>query len=220
MTLRVHIEPQMLRWALDRAGLSIEAVLPKFPKAQAWLEGRLDPTLKQVEKFAKTTYTPVGFLMLDKPPVETVPIPDLRTVGNAGIGHPSPDLLDTIYICQQRQQWYAEFARAHGLEPAGFVGSVPLGADVVETAAQMREALGFKIEERTALGTWTEALQRFIEMADALGVLIMMSGARQQQTVASSIPMSFVASPWQTTGSAGVHQRQRQQVRADVHTRP
>jgi Zn-dependent peptidase ImmA (M78 family) len=48
--------------------------------------------------------------------------------------------------------------------------------DVVGTAERIRKALGFDLEERRQLSTWTEALRRFIEQADALGVLVMVSG--------------------------------------------
>ena len=44
------------------------------------------------------------------------------------------------------------------------------------TAASMREALGFDLEARRRCRTWTEALRRFIEQADELGVLVMVSG--------------------------------------------
>ena len=40
----------------------------------------------------------------------------------------------------------------------------------------MRAALGFSIEERRRMPTWTDALRRFIEQADRLGVLVMVSG--------------------------------------------
>ena len=40
----------------------------------------------------------------------------------------------------------------------------------------MRGVLGFNLDERRRLPTWTEALRRFIEQADALGVLVMVSG--------------------------------------------
>jgi hypothetical protein len=75
------------------------------------------PTLKQVEDFAKATHTPVGFLFLEEPPVETVPIPDFRTIRNKAIARPSPDLLDMIYVCQQRQEWYRDFARGERISP-------------------------------------------------------------------------------------------------------
>ena len=87
-----------------------------------------------VSVFAKATYVPVGFLFLEEPPVERIPIPDFRTVGNAHVGHPSPDLLDMVYLCQQRQEWYREFARSMGEAPVACVGSVQIGSDV-ETAA-------------------------------------------------------------------------------------
>lgn len=173
---RVEVRPELLRWARERAGFSVDALARRFPKLEAWEEGEVNPTLKQLESFANATFTPVGFLFLDAPPVERVPIPDFRTVANVHVGHPSPDLLDTVYLCQQRQDWYRDFARSMGDPPLGFVGSAQLGDDVVATAARMRHALGFDIEERRRLPTWTDALRRFIGQADELGVLVMVSG--------------------------------------------
>jgi Zn-dependent peptidase ImmA (M78 family) len=40
----------------------------------------------------------------------------------------------------------------------------------------MRHALEFDIEERRQLPTWTDALRRFIEQADELGIMVMCSG--------------------------------------------
>ena len=105
-----------------------------------------------------------------------MPIPDLRTVGNVHVGHPSPDLLDTIYICQQRQEWYRDFARSVGEKPCSFVGSLPVASNIETTAALIRHALGFDLDERRQMPTWTAALRRFIEQADALGILVMCSG--------------------------------------------
>lgn len=174
--LRVPIKPQLLRWAIDRSGHSTEALTDRFPKLVDWLDGQLQPTLKQVEAFARATATPVGFLFLDTPPVERVPIPDFRAAASRLVGGPSPDLLDTIYLCQQRQEWYREFAvSAH--EPAlAFVGSARLVDAVNETAQLMRTALGLDLDGRRLMPTWSDALRNLIAQTDALGVLTMVSG--------------------------------------------
>lgn len=172
---RLEVNPELLRWARERAGLGVDELARRFPKLDAWERGVLHPTLKQLERFAKATFTPVGFLFLNEPPIERVPIPDFRTVAQARMDHPSPDLLDTIYLCQQRQDWYRDFARSVGERPLEFVGSAALHDDVVATAARIRHGLGFDVEERRRLPTWTEALRRFIGQADALGVLVMVT---------------------------------------------
>jgi len=173
---RVAVNPDLLRWARERAGRSVESLAGGFPKLAAWETGEARPTLKQLEGFAKATHVPVGYLFLREPPEERVPIPDLRTVANRHVGHPSPDLLDTIYLCQRRQAWYRDWARSVGEEPLGFVGSAGLGDPVQETAAAMRRELGFDLDARRECRTWTKALRLFVGQADGLGVLVMVSG--------------------------------------------
>ena len=134
------------------------------------------PTLKQLEAFAKATYVPIGHLFLNDPPEEKVPIPDFRTVGNREIPQPSPDLLDTIYLCQQRQNWYRDFVRSGRQKPLDFVGSVKINNSVEKTANKMREVLGFDLEARKQSPTWTESLRLFIEKTDRAGIMIMVSG--------------------------------------------
>ena len=173
---RVMVAPELFRWARERAGLAPGALAGRFPHLGAWERGETQPTLKQLEGFAKATHTPVGYFFLPEPPVERVPIPDFRTMVNERLERPSADLLDTIYLCQQRQEWYRDFARTEGDGPLPFVGSATLGSDIEETGARICRALGFDLEERRRTPTWTEALRRFIGLADDLGVLVMVSG--------------------------------------------
>jgi Zn-dependent peptidase ImmA (M78 family) len=173
---RVPVQPEMLRWARERAGRSAASLRERFPKLDLWERGEAQPTLKQLESFAQSVHVPIGYLFLPEPPVERVPIPDFRTVGSERLERPSPDLLETLYACQQRQDWYRNFARSVGDEPLPFVGSAHLTSGIEATAASIRDALGFDVEERRRLPTWTAALRRFIEQADALGTLVMVSG--------------------------------------------
>lgn len=74
------------------------------------------------------------------------------------------------------QDWYRDFARTMGEQPLSFIGSVAPSDDTVATAARIRDTLHFDVEERRHLPTWTDALRRFVDLADALGVLVMVSG--------------------------------------------
>ncbi|HSS52460.1 MAG TPA: XRE family transcriptional regulator, partial [Thermoanaerobaculia bacterium] len=173
---RVPVKPEMLRWARERSGRSLASLLERIPQLDLWESGAASPTLKQLESFAKATHTPIGYLFLQEPPLERVPIPDFRTVGSERLEHPSPDLLDTVYLCQQRQEWYRDFARITGETTLPFAGSARLTSGIETTAANIRQALGFDVEERRKIPTWTDALRRFIQQADVLGVLVMVSG--------------------------------------------
>lgn len=173
---RVAIGPEILGWARERSRLPPATLKRRFPKLGEWERGEAQPTLKQVEALAKATHTPIGYFFLPKPLVEQLPLPDFRTIRNAPLGRPSPDLLDTIYSCQERQAWYRDFAQSVGEERRAFVGSVTTRARVEEVAATMRETLKFDLDARRDCPTWTDALRLFIGDADAAGVLVMCNG--------------------------------------------
>jgi len=174
--MRVEIKPEILRWAQERSGKSTADLLRKFPHLRAWEAGGRQPTLKQLESFAKAVYVPFGYLLLDQPPNETLPIRDFRTPGSRMLSRPSPHLLDTIYACQERQEWYIEFALSMAEEPIKWVGSYSESTPVAEAAKALREMLGFDIEARRNCRTWEEALRMFVQQVEDAGVLVMVSG--------------------------------------------
>ncbi len=94
--IRVEVKPQLLQWACERSGLDLDLLAQRFPRLAEWQSEEARPTLKQLEQFAKATRTPVGYFFLADAPVERVPIPDFRTVGNVHLDRPSPDLLETL----------------------------------------------------------------------------------------------------------------------------
>ena len=173
---RVDVEAKLLRWARERAGLRVDAVAGRFPRIEAWERGEARPTLKQLERFARATYTPVGYLFLREPPAERIPIADFRTGIGSDRGRPSANLLDTIYLCQQRQNWYRDFVRTAGEGTIGFVGSTSTEDDIPAIAARMRRLVRFDVEERRRCRTWVEALREFVGRVETLGVLVMASG--------------------------------------------
>ena len=173
---RVAVNPALIRWARERAGHAQERLTARFKKLPEWESGKTQPTLKQVEAFARAVHVPVGYLFLTEPPEEPVPIPDFRTLAGRAVRQPSPNLLDTIYACQERQSWYRDFARIAQQPEVGFVGSATVETPPEDVAARMRETLGFDLAARRACPTWADALRLFIRQADAAGVLVMVSG--------------------------------------------
>ena len=191
MTLRVEVEPELLAWAIERSGADSVALHGRFSKLDAWLDRSVKPTLKQVEAFARATHTPVGFLFLHEPPEERIPIPDYRTMANTQLSRPSANLLDTIYICQQRQDWYRDYARNNGLRPLDFVGSVDRRASVERVAEHIRDQLGIDLEARRFMRTWEDALRSFIAGADAAGIMVMCNGIVLNNTRRKLKPEEF-----------------------------
>jgi Zn-dependent peptidase ImmA (M78 family)/transcriptional regulator with XRE-family HTH domain len=189
--MRVEIKPKLLHWASERNGRDVVSYSDRFPLIEKWLTGEVEPTLKQLERFAGATHTPIGYFFFEAPPIERIPIPDLRTVGNERLDRPSPNLLDTLYLCEQRQEWYRSFARTMGEPRLAFVGSRNLGDDVVETAADIRTTIGFDIDARAGMRTWTDALRHFIGQADAAGIMIMCSGVAKGNTHRALDPEEF-----------------------------
>lgn len=191
MSIKVEIAPGTLRWAYERAGYSKDDLVRRFPKLDQWLRGDDRPTLKQLEKFAQATHAPFGYFFLPEPPDEPVPIPDFRTMRGEVVRRPSHDLLDTIYICQQRQEWYREYAQVTGELPLTFVRKAKTSDDVVRAAADMRDALTFDLGERQQMRTWIDALRRFIEQAENLGVLVMVNGVVGSNNTRKLDPQEF-----------------------------
>jgi len=173
---RVAIEPRILRWARERARMEPDELAARFKKLPEWEAGETQPTLKQLEAFAKAVHVPVGYLFLPEPPDEPLPIPDFRTFAGRDVTRPSPNLLDTIYACQERQSWYRDYVRVAHQQALRFIGSATLASSPQEVAEQMRATLGFYVAARRECPTWSDALRLFIQQADQAGILVMVSG--------------------------------------------
>lgn len=194
MSIRVEVRPSVLEWARTRSGIAEDDWSRRFPHFDTWAAGEATPTLKQLEEFARKTHTPVGFLFLDEPPVEPVPIPDFRTVGDRPVGADeivSADLLDVVYTCQARQEWYRDHQLLNGESPLAFVGAATLNVSVDSAADQMRSLLDWTSHIRARCSSSDAALTWLRERAEAAGVLVMISGIVGSDTHRKLDPLEF-----------------------------
>lgn len=190
----ITLQSNLLSWARERAGLE-EKVLArkmgvKLESVVAWEEsGRL--RLTQIEKLAHVTHTPVGYLYLDTPPEEKLPIPDFRTVGDAQIRRPSPDLLETVETMQRRQAWMRDYLIGEGQDARQFIGRYGMDTPAGQIAADMRTALGLTQGWAENVSTWTEALTQLRHRIEEIGVLIVVNGVVGNNTRRKLSPAEF-----------------------------
>lgn len=171
-SVRVKIEPKVLEWAVERAGVDLRN---RFPRLDDWLSGAAQPTLRQLEDFARAASVPFGYLFLPEPPEESLPIPHFRTLTDRQAERPSPDLLETIHLMQRRQGWMREYLIEQGHEPLPFVGLAGVRDNPRQVAQRIRETLVLSDAWASNRRTWTDALRGLQERAEDAGILVVTS---------------------------------------------
>jgi Zn-dependent peptidase ImmA (M78 family) len=175
----IPLRPEVLRWARERARLDVEALAKRLGTSQARVSGWESDGLirpKQVEKLARVTHTAVGLLYLPEPPIETLPVPDFRTLRDEEMRTPSPDLLDVIDQARQRQDWFRDYLAGTGEYPLDWVGSLRTDMPVQTAAEEVRRAMGLDTELCRSASSWEEALRLQIALIEEHGAMVMRSG--------------------------------------------
>lgn len=172
----VDVAPSVLDWAISRSGKTREDLSKKFPHLDNWIEGVSNPTLSKLEKFAKATDTPLGNFFLKEPPVIDLGLTDFRTVGDARISEPSPNLIDTLALCEQRQEWYRNYAIENGFERVALVGSFSEGMSVQQAGRELHRFVAFGADERNDVAFLAEAWSALASAIEDAGILVVKSG--------------------------------------------
>ncbi len=183
--MKITLQPAILEWARERAGLSEIALAKKLTtkpeQVEKWEEdGNL--TYKRAEKLAKVTHTPFGYFFLSKPPEEKLPVADFRTLGSEEKGRPSPELLDVLYDAMRKQDWYREHLLELGEDPAKFVGSATMKTEINELADAIRRQFKFNSLLRAAATNWEQALSLMFDHCEDQGVMVIRSGIADGNT--------------------------------------
>ncbi len=181
----LSLSTEVLRWAADQAGESLESLARAMVKREGdrarVVRGELTPP--QAEKLAKLTGVPFGLLFLPAPPaIERPAIPDLRqTLDPAPL---SRDFLEVWEDVSRKQQWYRDRLIELGATPLPFVGRFSDAAsrkpDAI--ARDMTEVLGLAPQVRAAARSADEYFTAVSDRAEGAGVLVMKSGIVKSNT--------------------------------------
>lgn len=189
MPLRVDVPAELISWARERSREDVEGLSRRFPKLAAWESGDRSPTLKQLEDFANATHTPIGYFFLAAPPDEPMPLPDFRTIGDEAVRRPSPNLLDTIFHCQQRQEWYRDHAILNRYDPVAILGTLTRETSPTDVSRDLTTQLEFAVGQRGS--TFDEAFRNLASAVEDLGVLVMTNGVVGNNTHRKLDPSEF-----------------------------
>lgn len=174
------INSEVLRWARKRAKLNSEQLAEKMDikldKLLLWEEGEARPTFNQAQDLAQVLHVPFGFLFLPKPPKETLPIPDLRTVGSHAAGSLSTELRDLLLDVLRKQDWFRDYLLDLGTEPLPFIGRYGIDADAMVIADDLTKTLGLTIKDRESAKNWEDFLGLLMDKSEETGVWVMRSG--------------------------------------------
>ncbi|TBU94004.1 XRE family transcriptional regulator [Phytopseudomonas dryadis] len=178
MSQAAFVTPSLLTWSRERADLSTDQVARKLPvkpeRVAQWEAGETRPTFLQAQKWANLTHIPFGFLFLPQPPVEHLPLPDLRTVGGRVPQRPSLELLDTVKDALRKQDWYLEYLHNQERQPLPFVGRFSNRSRVENVVDDIRHTLG--VDPETSRLDYDQYSRALINAAEAAGILVMRSG--------------------------------------------
>ena len=172
---KAKVNIAMLTWARERSGYSLPEFAHKLgitdEKLAQWETGELQLTFVQAMKFAEKAYVPFGYLFLDQPPIEHLPIPDLRTVGSGELRRPSAELIDLLKNMLECQDWYRDYARNQLLQPVSVVGSCRIEQGVDAVVTDIRAKL--QIAPHPQRGKWEEYYRDLVQRIERLGILVM-----------------------------------------------
>lgn len=178
MSTLAHINPVLLLWSRQRAGLSRQAVAKglaaKPDQVAAWETGESLPTFKQAQHWATVTHVPFGFLFLPDPPEESLPLPDLRTMGGEVPARLSVDLLDVLRGVLQKQAWYLDYLKDQAQAALPFVGRYNVDTPLAKVVDDIRRELSVDFETGPKSGD--DYFRQLVMAAERIGILVMRSG--------------------------------------------
>lgn len=181
MRTEVNINTNMLTWAISRAGFDLNEFMLRVPNVQKWLDGEKNPTVKQLEDFSKKVYLPFGYLFLNEPPKEDLPIPFFRT-NNTKATKVSVNVYDTILLMQQRQDWLREYLIENEFPRLSFVGKFKDSNDIDGIVNDIRETLNLKEYWASEFKTWQEALNHLSDQIENAGIITVFNGIVENNT--------------------------------------
>lgn len=181
------VNPEVLRWARERSGLTAAEVAKKMNKSaefvEDWEAGGSAPTYVQLEKLAYQVYKrPVAVFFFPDPPDEPDKVAEFRTLPASERDGLSDDTRYAVRLAEAMQAALRELNE--GINPS----SRKIFRDIHAThddspgklAAEVRSYVGVSIEEQSGWASAEKAFEHWRATTEDIGIYVFKRSFKQQ----------------------------------------
>ncbi len=169
------VEPELLRWARQTAGMTLEDAPRKVPtkpeRLETWERGDDRPTLNQLRKLANAYKRPIAVFYLPEPPSDFKPLQhDFRRLPGLVSAFKSPRLLYDIRRAYGRREVALDLFSSAGQAPRAFTLTAALDENPEDLGVRVRAKLAPVVPKN-----WSSAYDPFNfwrSKLEATGVLV------------------------------------------------
>ena len=175
------INPEVLIWARERAGYSIEDVAKAFGKdvgvVESWESSDSDvvPTYVQLEKLAYSIYKrPLALFFFPAPPDEIEPRQSFRTLPDFEIDKLTPDTRHAIRQARAMQIALSELNEGLNPAPSKVFRDIQPDPDasIDDLTSQVREYLSVDLEQQINWKTSDDAFKLWRDTVQRVGIFV------------------------------------------------
>lgn len=175
MTLeQLPVTPEVITWARERAGFSLEEATNYFRNIQSWELGGSFPTYSQLEKLADKFKLPVAVFFFPEPP-ETPAISDsFRTLPVVQFEYMPREIRQLLRKAKALQLNLAELNQGkNSVDRLIFRDlNFPIDVNIDEMAQKVREYLDISLEIQCSWKTNEQALDSWRRILNGVGISI------------------------------------------------
>ncbi len=173
---RVTVNPKVLIWARETAGLTMDDAARKIGVKpdilRKWESLQAKPTVNQLRSAASAYKRPLASFYLSVVPPDVKPIHDFRALPKEPKFVRTPQLAFEIRRAIVRRELTLDLLDSLGEKASKFEGSVELEEDVKQVSQKVRRFVGISIKEQFDWKDEYEALRRWKQSIEDLDVLV------------------------------------------------
>jgi Zn-dependent peptidase ImmA (M78 family) len=175
MPIYTNINPSVLIWAREQAGLQVEEVAKRIGisaiRLREWESGESFPTVRQLRLAGKAYRRPSAFFYLPKPPPAPPDLKDFRTAHEVALTK-SPALLYEIRRARTRRTVALDLLEDLKEDPIEFILDGSFSESPQHIANRIRKYLKIDLTTQFSWRDRYEALRSWIEAIEMAGILV------------------------------------------------